>query len=102
MDYHILFVHSPIGERLDNFLDTDRHSPTWTLTIMKKAVMNIHIEFFLYGHIHFGASLWLSGKESACQWKRHGLDPWVRKISCRRGWNPLQYSCLENPMDRGD
>ena len=24
-----------------------------------------------------------------------------RKISWRRKWNPLQYSCLENPMDGG-
>ena len=32
-----------------------------------------------------------SGKESACQWrrhKRHGFDPWVRKIPWRRSWQP--------------
>ena len=28
-------------------------------------------------------------------------DPWVRKIPWRRKCNPLQYSCLGNPMDRG-
>ena len=28
------------------------------------------------------------------------FDAWVRKISWRNG-NPLQYSCLENSMDRG-
>ena len=29
--------------------------------------------------------------------RRHRFDPWVRKIP----WsNPLQYSCLENPIDR--
>ena len=43
----------------------------------------------------------LSGKESACQWRRCGFNSWVRKISWRRKCNPLQYSCLENPMDRG-
>ena len=45
-----------------------------------------------------------SGKEPACQCRRHkrqGFDPWVRKIPWRRPCNPLQYSCLENPMDRG-
>ena len=31
---------------------------------------------------------------------RHAFHPWVRKIPWRRG-NPLQYSCLENAMDRG-
>ena len=30
------------------------------------------------------------------------LDPWVGKIPWRRAWNPLQYSCLENPIGRGD
>ena len=31
------------------------------------------------------------------------FDPWVRTIPRKRAWhgNPLQYSCLENPMDRG-
>ena len=45
-----------------------------------------------------------SGKEPACQCRRHkrgGFDSWVRKIPWRRAGNPLQYSCLENPMDRG-
>ena len=29
------------------------------------------------------------------------FDPWIGKIPWRRKWQPLQYSCLENPMDRG-
>ena len=32
---------------------------------------------------------------------RRGFDPWVGKIPWRRACNPLQYSCLENHMDRG-
>ena len=43
-------------------------------------------------------------KKPTCQCKRHkrqGFNHWVRKIPCRRACNPLQYSCLENPMDRG-
>ena len=42
-------------------------------------------------------------KESACQCrrcKRHRFDPWVRKTPWRRAWQLIQYSCLENPMDR--
>ena len=45
-----------------------------------------------------------SGKEPTrrCRrCKRHGFDSWVRKIPRRRDGNPLQYSCLENPMDIG-
>ena len=37
-----------------------------------------------------GASLtqWLHGKESTCQCRRRGFDPWVRKIPWRRKWQP--------------
>ena len=33
--------------------------------------------------------------------KRCRFDPLVRKIPGKGNGNPLQYSCLENPMDRG-
>ena len=48
-----------------------------------------------------GLPWWLSGKESACQCRRPGFDPWVGKIPWRRKCNPLQYSCLGNPKNRG-
>ena len=35
-----------------------------------------------------GLPWWLSGKESACQCRRCGFDPWVRKIPWRRKWQP--------------
>ena len=45
-----------------------------------------------------------SGKEPACNAgdiRDTGLIPgWGRFLEGRHG-NPLQYSCLENPMDRG-
>ena len=37
------------------------------------------------------------GKESAC----NGGDPGSGRSPGERNDNPLQYSCLENPMDRG-
>ena len=40
--------------------------------------------------------------ESVClQCGRPGFDPWVGKFPGEGNSNPLQYSCLENPMDRG-
>ena len=42
-----------------------------------------------------------SGKEPSCQCRRWGFDPWVRKILWKRKWQPTQYSCLENLVDRG-
>ena len=35
-----------------------------------------------------GLPWWLSGKESTCQCRRHGFDPWVGKIPQRRKWQP--------------
>ena len=40
-------------------------------------------------------------KESACNVGNLGLIPGLRRSSGGRHGNPLQYSCLENPMDRG-
>ena len=40
-------------------------------------------------------------KNFCVQFRRPGFNLWVGKISWRREWQPLQYSCLENPMDRG-
>ena len=44
---------------------------------------------------------WLSGKEFACPCRGYGFDPWVGKIPWGGNGNPLQYSRLENSMDRG-
>ena len=48
-----------------------------------------HRESLGYGRM--GLSRWLSGKASTCQCRRHrrhGFNPWVRKISWRRKWQP--------------
>ena len=45
-----------------------------------------------------------SGKEPACQWRNikdtGSIPGWGRSPGGGHG-SPLQYSCLENPMDRG-
>ena len=67
--------------------------------------------FFLLSSFIFGAIYFViffpggaSGKEPSCHCSRHkrlGFSPWVWKILWRREWLPLQYSCLDNPVDRG-
>ena len=32
---------------------------------------------------------------------RDGFNTWIGKMPWRSAWQPSQYSCLENPMDRG-
>ena len=41
------------------------------------------------------------GKESACNVGDLGLIPGLERSPGEGNGNPLQYSCLENPMDRG-
>ena len=48
-----------------------------------------------------GLPWWLSGKESACQVGDTGLILGSGRSPGERNGNPLQYSCLGNPMDRG-
>ena len=50
---------------------------------------------------NIGFPRWLSGKQSTCQSRRHGFNPWVGKIPGGGNGNPLQYPCCDNPMDRG-
>ena len=49
----------------------------------------------------YGLLRWLSGKESAYQCKRCRFIPGWRRYPGEGNGNPLQYSFLENPMDRG-
>ena len=52
---------------------------------------------YIYIHIYIcvclcvciiGLPWWLSGKESACQCRKHGFNPWLKKIPWRRKWQP--------------
>ena len=44
-----------------------------------------------------GFPCWLRGKESACQCRRHGFDPWV----WRRRWQPTPVFLPGEPQERG-
>ena len=77
-----------------------RLSPFYHSTSFGSIVLDFCIDIFSFS----GGT---NGKEPACQHRRHKrrrFSPWVRKIgtSPEGGHgNPLQYSCLENPMDGG-
>ena len=47
-----------------------------------------------------GFPRWLSGKESACQFRRSRSVPGLERAPGEGNGNPLQYSCLGYPMDR--
>ena len=47
------------------------------------------------------SKLWLIDKETGCNAGDLSLILGLRKSPGEGNVNPLQYSCLENPMDRG-
>ena len=54
-----------------------------------------------YGLKAWQSPQWLSGKESACYAGDTGLIPGLGRSPGEGNGNPLQYSCLDNSMDRG-
>ena len=57
-------------------------------------------QLFMYMlYLPSGLPWGLSSKESVCQCRNHGFDPWVGKIPWRRKWQPTPVFFLENPMD---
>jgi len=65
------------------------------------------LDYFLelFTTIYKGALVGFSdgsdGKESACSAGDPSLIPGLGRSPGEGNGNPLQYSCLENPMDRG-
>ena len=51
--------------------------------------------------MHLRFPWWLNGKESTCNAGDPGSFPGLGRSLREGNSNPLQYSCLENPMDRG-
>ena len=54
---------------------------------------------FVLAPLLLGLPWCLRGYSVCLQCGRHQFNPWVGKIPSRRKQQPLQYSCLENPID---
>ena len=71
------------------------------VTPLNTSSISMHVQYLWKCVYSRGCSRWLSGKEPNCKCrkrKRCGFDPWWGRSP--GGTNPLQYSCLENPVDR--
>ena len=87
------------------------HSPPWNLVIINSGNISPFFDTFLpFVFPLFTDCLvcmyvcvlpwWFSGKESACNAGEVGLIPGSGRSLGEGIGNPLQYSCLGNPMDR--
>ena len=82
----IFYVHHTITPSLTS---SACQGTFWPERCWEKQTMNKNTISFQFGpHQALCAGLprWLSGKESACQCRRHRFDPWVGKIPWRRTW----------------
>ena len=63
--------------------------------------LNHKPKLFTISCILVGLPCWLDGKESSCNAGALGLIPGLERSSGEGNGYPLQYSCLENSVDRG-
>jgi len=61
----------------------------------------IYIHTVIHTLYTYGLPRWLSDKESACNTGDMGLIPRSGRSPEEGNGNPLYYSCLGNPMDKG-
>ena len=71
------------------------HSNVWQNSLQKKK----NLLRLQYNQEDFPCGS--DGEESACNAGDPGSAPGSGRASGKRNRNPLRYSCLENPMDRG-
>ena len=83
------------GEDEDSGFLVKRHNPSSLTNYVFISFLLVHLKW------KSGLPCWLSGKESAGQCRRRGLTPELGRSPGEGNGNPLQYSYLGNPMDRG-
>ena len=71
---------------------------TWRVWPLSQ--MNIN-DYFSFRSVKNAVAQWYRLCIQCIRCKSRGFDPWVRRSPGEGNGNPLQYSCLENPMDRG-
>ena len=67
----------------------------------KESDMTERLHFHFTSKPHVGFPGGSDRKESACNIGDPGLIPGLGRSPGKGNGNPLQHSCLENPMDRG-
>ena len=108
--FHLDFYHLKTKEpQLINNIHVTKMSHNTIDVQVKKYLLNLSHQFLsttklfcLEKAYHTQGLPWChKGKESTCKAEDMGLIPGLGRSSAEGNGNPLQYSCLENSMDRG-
>ena len=99
----VMFVSS--SDRKKHKLTKHTLLPFWFVEAfpLDDSVFKFHwwLKCFTLYCVPFGLPWWLSGKESSYQCNRCRFNPGSGRSSGEGNGNPVQYSSLGNPMDRG-
>ena len=89
--------------RRNSNIPLNTNNTKWSLANQwrKKFFFFLRIHLLVSPTIHVGLPWWFTGKESAGQWGDTGSVPGSGRSHGAGNRNPLQYSPLGNPMDRG-
>ena len=68
---------------------------------IKQNILRLTHTFYIYVYPYMGFPGGSEDKASACNAGDPGSIPGLGRSPGEGNGNPLQYSCLENPMDRG-
>ena len=73
----------------------------WLFNIFIKSILSVYHVNRQLSCVFLGPPRWLSYKEFTCSEGDSGSIPGLGETPGKGHGYPLQYSCLENPMDRG-
>ena len=96
------FIHVPAAENNDGLYSlTVGQMPGLALSTLQESVQSPHPTF----PVRWTAVLPLgfpggTVAENHLSYRRHWFAPSLRKMPWGRKWQPTQYSCLGNPMDK--
>ena len=87
----LMLINTIIFFKWNNSFSYQQHM---RISVSRKNILAQFLPFF-------GPPRWLRWLRICLQCRRSRFDLWVGTIPWRRAGHPLQYSCLESPMDRG-
>ena len=84
---------SCVNNKKQQKMEKEKHKVSYKKTLPSNVLAT--------GIVLSGLPSWLRWQSVCLQCGKSGFDPWAGKFPEEGNGNPLQYSCLENPMDGG-